>query len=87
MLQKPVGASDVLDWEGGGGPVVLFCSPVLFANESELLAEALSFYLDNLAYKDPLRQPVLSLIYHLARSSGHFASAIKELGKGVGYGT
>jgi len=87
MLQEPVGTSDVWDFDREGGPAVIFCTPTLAPSDSELLAEALAFYLDHLAVKDSLRQPILSLMYHLARCSGHFANKLGELGKGMGRGT
>ena len=86
MLQKSVGNSDVWDFDREDGPAIIYSSPGLAPDDSELLAEALSFYLDHLASKDPLRQSVLSLMYHLSRCSSHFESKIKELGKGMGHG-
>ena len=86
MLQEPVGNSDVWDFDREGGPVVIFCRPTLSPNDSEILAGALVFYVDHLA-SDPLRQPIYSLIYHLARCSSYFAKKLNELGRGMGHGT
>ena len=87
MLQKSVGNADVWDFDRPGGPAIIFCTPTLVPDESELLAEVLSFYLDQLAAYDPLRQSVWSLIYHLARCSSHFANRLDELEERMGHGT
>jgi len=73
MSQKLRGL--IADWDYEEQPI---WSPFLDRTDLEMLAEALYFYLQCLAIRDPLRGEVNELINHLSTSCWPFCAKIEE---------